>query len=115
MEQMPNRIRELRKARGFMLEQLANRIGCSVTQMSDLERGMKPLSLHWMKVIARTLKVRPADLLNEEDNSRSLTAAERELVDLYGQADDPQKAQLLQMARILVGGATVTRRRAANA
>jgi transcriptional regulator with XRE-family HTH domain len=33
MEQMPNRIRELRKARGWTLEQLADKIGCGVTML----------------------------------------------------------------------------------
>jgi transcriptional regulator with XRE-family HTH domain len=103
MEQMPNRIRELRKQRGFYLEHLANRVGMSVTMLSDLERGNRDLTMHWMRAIARVLKVQPGDLLCEKDHSKSLTAAERELVDLYAQADEPQREQLLQMARILIG------------
>jgi transcriptional regulator with XRE-family HTH domain len=103
MEQMPNRIRELRKARGIQLQQLAERIGCANSMMSDLETGKRELSYHWMKVIARALKVQVADLLSAKDNSKSLTADERQLLDLYTRADEQKRAQLLQMARILVG------------
>lgn len=105
MDQLPNRIRELRNARHWKLEQLADRIGCGITYVSDLERGKRELSYQWMKRIARALKVEPADLLAEQDNSRSLTAAERELVDLYQAADDQQRRQLMQMARILIAPA----------
>lgn len=103
MEQAPNRIRELRKQRGMLLEHLANRVGMSITMLSDLERGNRDLTMHWMRAIARSLKVQPGDLLAEKDHSKSLSAPERELVDLYGLADEAQRGQLLQMARILVG------------
>jgi transcriptional regulator with XRE-family HTH domain len=114
MDQMPNRIRELRKARGWRLEDLADKAGCGITYVHDLEQGKRELSYHWMKRFARAFKVQPADLLNDADNSKSLSAPERELVDLYDRADDAQREQLLQMARILVGPAVKTARRAAN-
>lgn len=103
--ELPNRIRELRKARNMKLEDLANRVDCAVSMMSDLERGKKELSWTWMKRIARALKVQMADLLAEKDNSKSLSAQERELVDLYTRADDQQRQQLLGMARLIVGPA----------
>jgi transcriptional regulator with XRE-family HTH domain len=122
MEQLPNRIRELRNARGWRLEDLADRVGCSVTFVSDVERGVRELSLQWMKRFARVLKVQPADLLSETDNSRSLSPGERELAELYASADEGQRQQLLQMARLLITGSPApTRaprpgpRRAANA
>lgn len=101
---MPNRIRDLRKARGLYLEQLADKVGCSITMLSDLERGERELSYHWMKSISRALKVQVADLLNEGDNSKSLSAAEREWLDVFARADEAQREQLLGMAHILVGG-----------
>lgn len=104
-ELMPNRIRELRKARGMLIEHLADRVGCGITYVSDIERGKRELSYHWMKRFARALKVEPADILAEKDNSRALAPDERELVDLYRDADPVQQQQLLQMARILVAPA----------
>jgi hypothetical protein len=40
-------------------EQLADRIGCGVTMLSDLERGNRELSYHWMKRIARRSRFSP--------------------------------------------------------
>jgi transcriptional regulator with XRE-family HTH domain len=103
MPQLPNRIRDLRKARGWRLEDLADKVGCGLTQISDLERGIRPLNWHWLQSVARALRVQPADLLNESDNSRSLDPGEREWLALYAEADEQQRSQLLQMGRILVG------------
>jgi transcriptional regulator with XRE-family HTH domain len=105
MEQLPNRIRELRKAKGWRLEDLADRVGCGVTMMSDLERGNRELTYHWMKSLARVFKVQVADLLIEADNSKSLTGPERELLGLFDQADETQRAAVLNMLRTLVAPA----------
>lgn len=102
MDQMPNRIRELRKAREWDLEDLADRVGISTTFMSDLERGKRDLGFVWMKRIAKALKVQPGDLLTEQDNSKSLAPDELDWLSLYQRADEAQRAQLLQMARIIV-------------
>jgi len=62
---MPNRIRELRAARGLTLEQLAQETGTSVQQLSRLEKGDRRLTEGWMRRIAPALSVRPADLLTD--------------------------------------------------
>lgn len=60
---MPNRIRELREARGFTLEVAADIIGTSVQQLSRLERSERRLTDDWMRRIGPALGVRPSDLL----------------------------------------------------
>jgi DNA-binding XRE family transcriptional regulator len=60
---MPNRIRPLRLARKLTLEQVAERIGTSVQQLSRLEKGERRLNEDWMRLIATALGVGPADLL----------------------------------------------------
>jgi transcriptional regulator with XRE-family HTH domain len=107
MDAMPNRIRELRSARNMHLQQLADRIGCSVTMLSDLERGNRELSYSWMRRIARTLKVQPADLLSQTDNSKSLSAEEQEWLAIYARAEPPQRALLIQMANTFVSALNV--------
>lgn len=102
MEQLPNRIRELRKAREWRLEDLADRVGISITFLSDLERGVRDLGFEWMRRIAKVLKVQPGDLLIQSDNSKSLSAGEQEWLALYQAADDAQREQLLQMGRIIL-------------
>lgn len=102
MDQLPNRIRELRKAKDWKLEELADRVGISVTFMSDLERGVRDLGFVWLKRVAKALRVKPGDLLNAEDNSASLSAAQHELIALYAQADEAQRQQFLGMAKLLL-------------
>lgn len=61
---LPNRIKELRKAQGITVEQLAERAGYSTGHVSNVEnhkRGFTPKSL---KKIAAALNVKPAELLD---------------------------------------------------
>lgn len=103
MDQLPNRLRELRKARELTLEQVADRVGMGITMLSDLERGDRDLTYHWMKLLSRFYKVKIADLLGPQDNSQSLSADEHDLIAMYRQGDEQQRRQLVQMARLLVG------------
>ena len=59
---LANRIRELRKARGWTLRTLGDRVGLSVQQISNLERGNRRLNDQWMQRIAEAFSVRPQDL-----------------------------------------------------
>jgi DNA-binding XRE family transcriptional regulator len=61
---IPNRIKDLRKARGMTVETLAERAGYSVGHVNNIEnhkRGFTPRSL---KKIATALGVKPAELLD---------------------------------------------------
>lgn len=50
-------IRELRRSRGLTLTDVANAIGRSVGHLSELERGVSPITLDTLDKIARTLDV----------------------------------------------------------
>jgi transcriptional regulator with XRE-family HTH domain len=100
--ELPNRIRELRKSQRWTLQQIADRVGCGTTHLSNMERGERTLTIYWMKRIAKVLRVQPADLLSREDNRSPLTSEQRELVNLWERGDERQRVQLLQMARIIV-------------
>jgi transcriptional regulator with XRE-family HTH domain len=56
----PNRIRELRLARDWSQQKLADLVGVSKVTISDLERGKMQLTLDYMKRIAAALGVTPA-------------------------------------------------------
>jgi DNA-binding XRE family transcriptional regulator len=60
---MANRIRDLRRARGLTLEQLAEAVGTSYQQVMRLEKGERRLTVDWMVRIAPALGVAPADLM----------------------------------------------------
>ncbi len=64
---MSNRIRDIRKAKGLTLADLAAACEPPTTAQTigRLETGMRQLSLGWMNRIAAALKVEPASLMRE--------------------------------------------------
>lgn len=67
---MKNRIRELRKARGLTLEQVARQANTTNQQIHRLETGQRRLTAEWMERIAAAFGVRPADLLPDSEPPR---------------------------------------------
>jgi phage repressor protein C with HTH and peptisase S24 domain len=66
-----NRIRELRQARGWSLQQLADASGTSKSQIDKLEKGDRRLTVDWMVRLAKPLKCDPRDLMGELANTVS--------------------------------------------
>lgn len=64
------RIRKYRKAHGLSQEQLAEKIGISVTHMSHIETGNTKLSLQVLVDITKALDVRSDDLLTDGTSNR---------------------------------------------
>lgn len=56
------RVRELRLARGYSQEELAERSGLHRTYVSSLERGQRNVGLDNVHALAAALGVRPAEL-----------------------------------------------------
>ncbi|MDP9412681.1 MAG: helix-turn-helix domain-containing protein [Pseudomonadota bacterium] len=102
MADLPNRIRELRSARRWSQDILALAVGCSKPQISDLERGKKPLTVEWMRRIAVALDVPPADLLSREDNPLLLSEAERELIARLRSASPEQRQNVERVTEALI-------------
>lgn len=59
----PNRIREVREARGLSLEKLAKAVNTTKAQISRLEHGDRRLTVEWMLRLAKPLGVEPSALL----------------------------------------------------
>jgi transcriptional regulator with XRE-family HTH domain len=59
----PNRIRELRHARGWTLQRLADAVGTTKSQIDKLEKGFRRLTVDWMVRLAKPLKCDPRDLM----------------------------------------------------
>lgn len=69
-------IRRFRKAQNLSQEQLAERIGISVTHMSHIETGNTKLSLPVFIDIANALEVHTDDLLADRASDRNTALAE---------------------------------------
>jgi transcriptional regulator with XRE-family HTH domain len=73
-----NRIRQLRLDRGLTLEELAERVGTSLQQISRLELSDRRLSEKWIRPIARALGVSPDDLFADTPPDPAHVAQQRE-------------------------------------
>lgn len=60
---MQSRIREIRKAKGMTLQQVADKIGTTAQTIGRLETGMRTLSIRWVNRIAEALGCDPGELL----------------------------------------------------
>ncbi|GGE30190.1 hypothetical protein GCM10011360_17810 [Primorskyibacter flagellatus] len=68
--QLNLRIRDLRKAKGLSIADLAGKVGVSTPHLSQVERGLKNLNNHLLVRIAAALEVEPDALIasqNRED------------------------------------------------
>lgn len=102
MAEPPNRLLELRRARDWSQQELADRVGISKMQVSRLERGVGELSLTMMRRLAEVFEVTPAELLEEDDNPLNLTDDERELLERFREADPATRAQLQKVADVML-------------
>jgi len=74
--QIGQRVRKYRKAQGLSQEELAARVGISVTHMSHIETGNTKLSLPVLVELAGALGVQSDDLLFDRGSERSRVLAE---------------------------------------
>ena len=102
MADMPNRLYELRRARGWSQQELADRAGCSKMHVSGLERGKRDFSLDMMRRIAAAFGVSSAELLSREDNPALLSDDERRLIETYRQADPEARESIQRVTEALV-------------
>lgn len=70
------RVRKIRKARSLSQEELAEKIGISVTHMSHIETGNTKLSLPVLVSLACVLEVRTDDLLSDREPLERSAAVE---------------------------------------
>lgn len=85
---MGNRIEELRSARGWTQEQLAERMGTSQQQVGRLEKAQRRLNTDWLEKAAEALEVRIEDLFEQKDRSA--------LIDDVSPVDDETMGSIAQ-------------------
>lgn len=74
------KVRRYRKAKGLSQEELAERIGISVTHMSHIETGNTKLSLPVLVDLANELEVQTDELLKDSPTSKSTFKNELESI-----------------------------------
>ena len=63
-QKLGNKVRELRKAKGWTQEKLEEHSGLDRTYISDIERGIRNPSLKSLEKLAKALKIKVSDLTN---------------------------------------------------
>lgn len=95
--QIGQRIRKYRKAHGLSQEQLAERVGISVTHMSHIETGNTKLGLPVLVAIADILQVQCDDLLRDHYFARANIS--NEVFELLDSCNEVQMKIMLDMLR----------------
>lgn len=98
----PNRIRELRLARGWSQQRLADELGVSKVTISDLERGNMQLTQDYMRRLAIPLQCSSADLLPRSENPWQLSTEERDMIERMRSARDEEREQLGKLADVVI-------------
>ena len=91
---MKLRIKELRKARGWTVEQLAEIVGLSKSYVSEIENGKKQANQLRVQKFASAFGVHVLELLDEE----TLGSSERMLFEAFAKMDDNKRLALLAIA-----------------
>lgn len=76
MMTVPNRIREIRKAKGLSLDMVAERVNASASAIARLERGEREVTISWMNRLAKAMGVSPVHILPAEMSDDSISPFE---------------------------------------
>lgn len=98
---LPNRIREERKAKGLTLEEMAELTGISWQTLQRYETGVRRITLEKLGEIAASLGVSTASLVRDAE---ALSREERELLDWIREHPRDRRLILSQL-RVLREGA----------
>lgn len=74
---LPNRIKQLREARGWSMSTLGKALGVEAPTVNKLEKGETQLTTRWMKRIATALGVHPMAILFEAPQLRTVRVVGR--------------------------------------
>ena len=104
---MITRIREVRRARGMTLDEVASRCEPPTTPQTigRLETGTRTVSVSWLNRIAAALRVDAADLVASGDDKAELPVA---AIVGAGGATAPKKSAIVVPPRPKPGGVAVT-------
>ena len=75
-ERPANRVQDLRRERGWSMEELARRANTTRQRIWAIEHGETRLNEDWLRKLASALDVAPIDLLPPQDQGLALTPDE---------------------------------------
>lgn len=95
------RLRVIRKSKGYSIYKISQETGISQNHISDLELGRRKPSVETLRRLIVPLGITLAELFNEDTEVSILTEKERELVDNYRTLPENKAEGLLNLSRLL--------------
>ena len=97
---MENRIKELREAKSLTLQALADLVGTSNQQISQLEKGQRRLNTDWLERLSKPLDCHPIEILFSGTILQD--EVEVKLLSLFRSMTDEQKEYFVAVTEVLV-------------
>ena len=88
---------KFRRARGLTQEELADKIGSTQANISEIERGVHMPSIETLRKIAEVFDIEIVDLFERSE----VAQAESEIVSIFSRLDANEKKKIIEIARIL--------------
>lgn len=94
----PHYLKEWRKHRKLTQEQLAEKVGTSKSQISELERYNLQLSPKWLNKIGPVLEVQPGHILDHDPAD-----LDSDIIDIWTRIPQRDRAQAAKVLRSFTG------------
>ncbi len=94
------KIKELRLAKGFTQDNLAEKVNCNISHISNIENAHTKVSLNVLLAISNALNTTIDRLLTDQYKNSSL-ALDNEILKVLKDCDNKKKEQILKMIEIL--------------
>ena len=95
------RLRVIRKSKGYSIYKISQETGISQNHISDLELGRRKPSVETLRRLIVPLGITLAEMFNEDTEVSILTEKERELVENYRTLPENKAEGLLNLSRLL--------------
>jgi transcriptional regulator with XRE-family HTH domain len=95
-----NRIEEVRKSRGYSMEELATRARTTASQINKLEKGKVNLTMDWMRRLASALDCHWSELAIDPPPT-TVTPRQQAWLDQIDRLPPEEQERLFKLARAL--------------
>lgn len=93
MENVTNRLKELRKQAGLTQIELAERAGTAQSHIANIEKGKRDIDFELAYRLAKALNVKPYELLPLDWQPETITPAEQAILDMIRKTNTPDNTQ----------------------
>lgn len=97
-----DRVRQLRKSKGWTLDDLSNASGLHPSSISQVERGERNLTLQNLSKLADGLEVAPYQFLLTPDHKIQTEGANTFLEEMFDEIPEDREETICEIANVLI-------------